>query len=379
LWAASCARAPEKAAPADLAFVAFENQSGDASLDWLTAAGPAYLAAQTGARTVTPFAREALLSGATRLAYGSITREKGQIRLAVELHAAPETKRRAAIELLSSEAELPQKLAQIAAAVSTATRSLPVKVETLRLWAQSLSASSGVDVIRSCEQILATEATFAPAVVSCLNSLQARAELPALSAYLDRAKLAPESLTPAEALAVAQVAFNLGRFEASKPFYRRAAPETPLAWNQLGYAESATGRLEAAVQALTEYRKSPGQEQNALDSLGEVHFFAGKYDDAERFFAEAAQKYPQATPSLYKAALSRLVTGDRQGATKLFGQYLAALRKANDPAVNAAEGQWQRILTFAQQRGNEETRRAIEDSYIRRPRAVTLPGPTPRP
>ena len=89
----------------------------------------------------------------------------------------------------------------------------------------------------------------------------------------------------------------------------------------LGYAEAFAGNLEQARQALKNYgAAAPEQNFNALDSLGEVNFFAGDFAAAETAFLAAQEKNPAGEEWL-KAAQARLMTGDLAGADKIFARF----------------------------------------------------------
>ena len=119
-------------------------------------------------------------------------------------------------------------------------------------------------------------------------------------------------------------------------------PDNPELWNDLGYAEMFAGDLTAAGTALDEYRRIEPSDPNALDSLGDVHFYFGQFAPAEKYYREAFEKDNVFNDgaAVLKAAHARLRTGDTSGADALFNQYMDARRNA-DPLQHLRRAEWQ--------------------------------------
>lgn len=102
-------------------------------------------------------------------------------------------------------------------------------------------------------------------------------------------------------------------------------PDDPGMWNMLGYYRAYAGNLDGARQALEHYLKISPDSANALDSLGEVHFYLGKFAEAEKYFLQSFEKQPQFNrgDAAYKAAIARFRTGDVAGAKQLFEKYVS--------------------------------------------------------
>ena len=100
-------------------------------------------------------------------------------------------------------------------------------------------------------------------------------------------------------------------------------PEEPRIWNELGYSLAWMGNLNGARQAIQEYERLAPDDANALDSLGEVSFFLGDFESAEKYFERAAKRSPA---EFLKAAEARLMLGDLAGADAFFAKYAAGLR-----------------------------------------------------
>ena len=100
------------------------------------------------------------------------------------------------------------------------------------------------------------------------------------------------------------------------------------AYNFLGYLYAYRGDLTTAAENLTTYQKLTRGDTNALDSLGEVHFYLGNFLAAERYFHQAYDQDPNTGGGreLLKAAEARMMMGDLPGADAVFRQILDRLR-----------------------------------------------------
>lgn len=109
-------------------------------------------------------------------------------------------------------------------------------------------------------------------------------------------------------------------------------PDDPDVWNTLGYSRAYVGDLAGAKGALDKYRELVPNSANALDSLGEVYFYLGKFSEAEKYFIDAYDKQPQFNggEAMYKAAIARFRTGDRAGAKQLFDKFAANLKVSRE-------------------------------------------------
>ena len=81
-------------------------------------------------------------------------------------------------------------------------------------------------------------------------------------------------------------------------------------------------------------------QPNPFDSLGEVHYFLGHFEEAENIFS-SAMRNPAFLEGreLVKAAQCRLMRGDRPGADELFTKFLSTEGAAN-PRRPVLEAQW---------------------------------------
>jgi Flp pilus assembly protein TadD len=125
-----------------------------------------------------------------------------------------------------------------------------------------------------------------------------------------------------------EMRFAQREFSRAAMEYRVAAhldPEQPRTWNELAYALAWAGDLSGAREALAQYQKLSPEDNNVLDSEGEVSYMRGDFKSASEYFERAAAKNPS---ELLKAAEARLMMGDRQGADALFARHLGPNARA---------------------------------------------------
>lgn len=160
----------------------------------------------------------------------------------------------------------------------------------------------------------------------------------------DRMK-ALERLTMATP-ANANIFKELGEMRSARREFRQAAmeyraaahldPDEPGTWNELGYALAWANDLSGAREALAQYQKLAPEDNNVLDSEGEVSYFRGDFQSAGEYFEKAAAKNPS---ELLKAAEARLMAGDLPGADALFLKHLGPAKARNGAAYQMA--QWE--------------------------------------
>ena len=175
----------------------------------------------------------------------------------------------------------------------------------------------------------------------------------------DRIK-ALESLTVATP-ANASIFKELGEMRSARREFRQAAmeyraaahldPDEPGTWNELGYALAWANDLSGARKALAQYQKLAPDDNNVLDSEGEVSYFRGDFQSAGEYFEKAAAKNPS---ELLKAAEARLMAGDLQGADALFLKHLGPAKAQKGAAYQMA--QWE-FLTGRRRAGMAQMER----------------------
>jgi tetratricopeptide (TPR) repeat protein len=387
---AGCTRAPQRAVER-LAILPFENLTGDASLDWIRAAGPAILAEQiAGSARLSPVPvptlSEGAFAGATRYLHCNFSRIQSSGTPAAAgpaLHfsfAVEDAATHKMVATGTSSGAVLFAMNTLALALDPAARPFSTSgSDPVAAWghgdferALSLDPDFGAAWISSIEQLArsakpeeaASAADKALARASLRSPLdRARIQLllaglrkdqPAREAALSAlAGLAPTDVTTVLALAEAEQ--RRRHFPASAALYRRVLalePGNAGAMNGLGYAEGEAGHLDAARQALEQYGRQPNQGANALDSLGEVYFMNGRFGEAEKYFSQVNAKDPAFMDgvALMKAAYAHWLAarvlsptnpgGDLAGADAILRRYLDSRARSNDPSVTWRESQW---------------------------------------
>jgi len=364
----SCSR--DKSKFERVAILPFENLTGDPALDWMSRVASAVIAADlTGVPRV--FAsrvesmRDAYLLNATWVVHGSFTGRGTDLSYAVEIE---DLSRRKMLRSASIIAPGTNALDAAARQVDPAALPFPVtNLAALEAWgrndaerAVSLEPDFGAAWLGAIEQHAAKgdragalELVQRALARSTLRTPVDRARIELVGAALrndrDAERTALEALlklVPADpqllrALATAEM--NARHFPLAAQLFRRLSQTDPgngEPLNSLGYAELYAGNLDAARKALEEYRAS--LETNALDSLGEVHFLAGKFADAEKYFLQAHEKDAafHGGAGLLKAAHAHWLGGDLAGADAIHQRYVKFRAGLHDPLVAWRQAVW---------------------------------------
>ena len=157
-------------------------------------------------------------------------------------------------------------------------------------------------------------------------------------------KLSPDSAGELRALAEAET--SLRRFQPAIGHYQQALalrPDDADIRNLLSYTKMFAGDYAGALNSVREYQKLKPDDPNAIDSEGDIHFYFGKFADAERLYLASFAKNASfdAGVDAWKAARARLMTGDVAGATQLFQKYHDARAKADDATLAFRDAKWQ--------------------------------------
>lgn len=392
-----------------MAILRFENLTGDESLDWMGRAASevmsAELAGSTATSIISPAALRAtdrilgvrplsapgisaertaaLLSGATRILYGRLSRSGGSLRLDAALF---DTARQHIDRTLTARAPASGSVIRLADSLA---RELQVPTrpfetqnpEALRLYCAGLETTDAAAAAQSYSLALAADPNFgeAYAVWAQLAGNQrnraeterilalaaargasiaepARAHLAAIAARLSgdlaaeaRALDALARMDPADPVLhrqLAQAQLNARNYTAAAEALKKALaiqPTDAALLNELGYAEMYAGNLAGAASALHEYARLRPDDPNALDSMGDVHFYLGQFTQAEKYYQRSFEKDRSFNGGgeLMKAARARLMTGDVAGADGVFNQYLDARRQAKDPLAEFRRAEWE--------------------------------------
>jgi tetratricopeptide (TPR) repeat protein len=119
-------------------------------------------------------------------------------------------------------------------------------------------------------------------------------------------------------------------------------PDDPALLNALGYAQAYLGEFDHSLDALRKYQKLQPNQANPIDSQADVNFYAGRYAEAEKLYLAAQAKDPNflGGAEIMKAAQARLMTGDIDGADKIFQSYVKLIEGRHDPATTYRKAQW---------------------------------------
>lgn len=369
----------QSSAPVRMAVLPFENLTADPRIDWMANASAAALVSDlTGLRQIYPFRADSIRTAyATRA--GQVIQPNFEFNGdRVGLHASlEELPRRRIVRQFSLEGPLRDGMVplinRLAKQIDAGARAFSTRdPAAFGSFGQALASSDAAAQARLLQTATIQDPNFTAAYTDLgqtLLMLGNRAEAGKVAAAgaqhapnpIDRASLAYLSalahddlgarekalaalaqLTPADPdvfRSLAQIHLLEHKYVEAVRDYQAVArldPGDPAILNVLGYTQAYAHDLAGARQSLTTYRKlSAKGDTNAVDSLGEVHFFLGDFPAAERYFLEAQQLNPGAGDiEMLKAAQAHLMTGDRNGADQIFARYMGEYRKGQDPVQN---------------------------------------------
>jgi len=333
----------------------------------------------------------ALSLGATRIGYGDYAIRDGKLEARLTL-ADPGSGRMVAVltaeadggDVLAAAAALARRISPRASGYATRSQA------ALHAYIDALEAAGPAEAESRAEAALEADPGFGPAArllaglrvergdraaaLDCLNRALARATpMPAAEQArlrLDVATLgnqaaarqqalgalaAAEPANPEAWMALGNFAFSRRDYGAAQAAYRKAAdldPTQPAALNQSAYAAAFGGHPDEAIAILRRYQALRPSDPNPVDSLGDVQMLLGHPPEAEAFYTQAAKQDPHFLNGgeWLKAAMARLMTGDRAGADGLSENYVHARFAAQDPAVDIYRAQW-RFLSGRRQEG----------------------------
>lgn len=400
-----------------LAVLRFENLSSTADADWMGRAFEEILDAELagvpelyaipstkllamdralGARPVaapgiSAEQAAALSAGATCIGYGDYAVRNGRVEARLTL-ADPRSGQMVATftaeagDVVAAATALARQISPHASAYSTRNEA------SVRAYIQALEAADPADAAFWAGAILDTDPGFGPAAqllagirmeqgdragaLDCLNrALAGGTEMPAAErarlrldvATLDNqpaarqqafaALAAAEPANPDAWMAAGNFAFSRRDYTTAQAAFRKAADldPQPAALNQGAYAAAYAGHTDEAVAALRRYQALRPADPNPVDSLGDVQLLAGHLGEAEAFYVQAAKQDPhfQNGGDWLKAAMARLMAGDRSGADALSESYVQARFAPQDPAADLCRAQW-RFLSGRRREGYRE-------------------------
>ncbi|WP_321474999.1 hypothetical protein [uncultured Paludibaculum sp.] len=405
--------APAESRDPRVALLPFENQTGDAALDWPERLIPAVLSRQLATLPrVTNFAdshaNEAVALGATHLVYGYITRSSNGLVVREFVEDARERK-------VIFQADLPLRQARwvdlMTGLSATAAKALaaggPIAEieihndEAARGLAAAMNASTSQDAVAGYEAAVSAD----PRCGWCWEGLAegvskggtpedvlkvvARSRAQGIS-NLSRARLdlaqamltrnlqeranALERITrvlpndQASLLQLSQVNVALKRYDQAEAAGHRsvqAAPRRAELWNNYAYNLAYLGRYREATAAVAQYARLDGASANPLDSAGEIALMAGQFEEAARSFRASYEKDKNYNggAALEKAALAHWLNGDKQAAKATLQRYFEDREKQNDAWLELSKARWEylfgqtvqarnRMKAFAEQKGH---------------------------
>jgi tetratricopeptide (TPR) repeat protein len=378
-----------------LAVFPFENLTGDSSLDWASRAAAEYTVdSLAGSKTLFPVlatSNDDLWNArATRALRGYFSRVNGRLSLAIQIEDTAQSRTAASFEVDGAAASGVIPLAELAVRRidASAAGSRASNQEAWKCYVAAL-AHAPAEAAPLLEKALSIDPDFTPAIFTLVrlratlgdraaagkvidDALSRRShlgEIPAAKLELVAASLRGDPLTRFRAVArlaglipadsdlareAAEAATSVNDLPAAEQWYERATaiePSNGILWNQLGYARSYLKDLKGAVEAIERYRQLAPASANPEDTLGDVHFYLGRFTSAEQHYLAAHAKDPKflAAGTLFKAAQARLMLGDAAAAGGLFEKYAAARREARDPAIEFTRAQWEYLSGKRQQ------------------------------
>jgi tetratricopeptide (TPR) repeat protein len=367
----------------------FENLSGNPAFDWMERGAGRQIGAQLKAGATSADSpnrsaerEQAIVAGSKRMLHGYLSQSGGRLRLHAELEDAASGK-----FPRSAESAGPVEAGLVPLANAVARQLEPdasfggaKNDAALKGYVDGLDASDQAVASESFSHSIAADPDFGLSYLALIELSLARKDHATAERTLSTARARGAAISPldrarldvtaaqisGDSAALSQSLSSLSRLTPTDTNLLRALANSELAakryataidyfkkalaaqpgdaglLNTLGYTQAYAGDLDGAVKTLREYERVRPAEANPFDSLGEVHFYWGRFAEAEAFYRQAYQK--DATflnsASLVKAAKAHLMTGDVSGAERIFAEYEVARRAANDPLLPFTRAQW---------------------------------------
>ncbi|MBZ5634145.1 MAG: tetratricopeptide repeat protein [Acidobacteriia bacterium] len=361
-----------------VAFLPFENLTGDATLDWIAAAGPKIVTDQllgssfSTASAIVPVQvgalRDAYASGATQLVHGYFEKRSQALHFEFVVEDAQTHK---ALQTVAGDGDVLPVFDRLARQIGTGAHPFSsTNPQAVSAWGSGDNEKAvSLDPAFGAAWLSWAQSRAAAGDKQQASEIVARAlRQPALQSPVDRARLefvsaslrqdgpaqqqalkALSQLMPHDSVLLRQLAteeMNARRFSEAARYYQdviREDPDDTELWNLLGYAQAFAGDVASAQKSLERYGRDPSHAANALDSLGEASFLNGKFAEAEKYFLEAHAKSGALLGGgdLLKAAYARWFAGDPAGADQLFLRYAAFRTEQKDPLVPWRQAVWE--------------------------------------
>ncbi len=359
-----------------LAVLPVENLTGDSSLDWAGGAfAQAVVEQLTGTAAILPIRTDSISDAygarATRALEGYLSRENGRLRIGLTVEDL-NTNRAAQSAAVAANGILPLAYA-VARHLAPDARPLGTTNETAfrhfaagryedavkadenfgaayLYWARDLASRGRLDDAQRVAQM--ARGRGRPIDKARLDVLAATLKGDAAGRLDALAELASAIPSDPDVLrALGESALHARRFSAAADWFRKAAQadaSNGLYWNSLGYSLAYARDLKGAVTAIEQYRKVAPDQVNPLDSLGEIHFYFGRFADAEKAFLAAYEKNGAflGGVDLLKAAHARMMQGDLPRADEIFAHFIDA---GKDALAEYRRARWEYITGRRQQ------------------------------
>jgi Flp pilus assembly protein TadD len=370
-----------------IGILAFENLSSDASLDWMGRAVSTVISSQlSGQRSVMALDlqnfRDADTARVTELVQGYYTTEGDRLHLTAQVRNPSALKNTKTVSVTGNRISgLLPLVDQLARQIDSAAHPYSTRNEqAAKELFEAISTSKQEEALPHISDALKADPAFGPANLAKIQVLLSRGDSAGAKAALaeaakyskqfpeaDQAKLAvlsstlsgsaeertaalsrltaalPADIPAWEALANLQIVNK--NFTAAAKAFRSALqlePENVALLNSLAYVLAFAGDSEGALDAVAAYRKLAPDDANAIDTLAEIHFVAGRFADAERYFLEANQKNKTLVngTELYRAAVAAFLAGNRKAADEHFKAYVETLKTADDQLIPIRQAIW---------------------------------------
>jgi len=369
---AACSRTSAPRGLDRLAFLRFDDLTGEPPFAWIADAAPGMLARQLSgtARTLALSPNtlsDAYLQHATRLVHGYFEMRAGKLHFEVQVEDAVRHKM---LQTVAADGDVVAAMRIVATALQPGAAAFAsASSDAIAAWAKGdyaaavkLDPNFGPAWLKWSEQLAGSGnspealATAQRALAQDgLKSPSDRAQLQVLTANLQHdptARLAGlhqlEQLLPADPevhRSVANAEMQARHFPQAVAAYQAAVaadPSDSAFLNLLGYAQAFSGNMDQARKAFEEYGRMPDQGVNALDSLGEALFMNGNFKDAEQSFLQAHAKNPAflGGETVWKAAHARWLAGDLPGADGLAKQFFDQRAQMHDSLLDWHRANW---------------------------------------
>lgn len=398
-----------------VAFLPFENQTGDAALDWPERLIP--LAAGRQLATIPDVvgisannANDAVSLGATHLVYGYFTRSATGPVVRAFVEDARSREVVVQKDLPVGQARWVDLISGVTGVVSTqihsGTKAAALDLhndEAARSISAAMNATSAREALAGYEAAVAADPSCgwcwenlvdrlgkngdAGVVLRTISESRikgkdmsglSRARLDLAQSVLTRSLAeradALERITrvvpsdQASLLQLSQVYVAIRQFDKAERAGHRAVQAAPLRaelWNNYAYNLAYLGKFKEAKGAVEQYGRLDTVSANPQDSLGEIALMSGQFAEAAKAFQASYEKDKRYNNgvALEKSALAHWLNGDKDAAKATLQRLFEDREKLNDGWLELSKARWEylfgqtvqaknRMKAFAAQKGH---------------------------